>query len=668
MKTKQIHLMSHITNFIGFIVVPSIVVFSIMTAMLSQQATSVVKFSTLENTTYQQLLSAFVKEQAIQNDYALDPSTAVRKEQLATAITISHLIPSLQQGADIANDVLVGHILTEQVHYLFYIGQYFMAVDARDFTQVNTLRSKTIDPSLHQIEQELSRQITRVATNSTQALEQLVGIQRLFFVLGPCVLIISLLLVVMSMSMTRNCRRKLEEVARGEVAHLHYTAFTDPLTGLGNHFAYQERLTLMLNEVHRDDGVHRGDEALVLALLDIDEFKHFNDEQGHQSGDALLCGLATLLRKARLSEALFRLNGDDFALILPHTSLPEATVALERLREDAQQYLSGISIRIGIAHTNSDETTSELLQAQATAALEEAKRRGRNRVVAFAGMTGKVSNMSLAKTRAARRLLSEGKVSVAFQPIWNLTSGTVQAFEALIRPDPSYGLSGPQELFDTIEQIGRAHELDVICIQAILARAAELPPDAQIFLNLSPQSLVHDLLTGATLLEAVVRAGLEPSRVVLEITERSIVYLDELIEKVTFLKSLGFQIALDDAGAGNAGLEMLSRLPVDLVKIDRAVVSNALTDQAARSVFLGLTTIARESHLDVVAEGIENAEMLDFVQQAGVRYAQGYLLGRPCEKISDETTLQLLCPLLPTDSHTPSASTSDVMKGLYPVG
>jgi len=211
--------MSHITNFIGFVVAPSIFVFLIMTTMLAQQATSVVKVSTLENTTYQQLLSAFVKEEAIQNEYVLDPSTAVRKEQLATAITISQLIPSLQQGADTANDVLVGHILTEQVSYLFYIGQYFTAVDARDFTQVNTLRSKAIDPSLHQIEQELSWQITRVATNSTQALAQLVVIQRLFFVLGSCVLIIGLLLVVMSMSMARNCRRQFEEVAQGEGHH-----------------------------------------------------------------------------------------------------------------------------------------------------------------------------------------------------------------------------------------------------------------------------------------------------------------------------------------------------------------------------------------------------------------------------------------------------------------
>src|SRR3984893_3428982 len=148
--------------------------------------------------------------------------------------------------------------------------------------------------------------------------------------------------------------------------------------------------------------------------------------------------------------------------------------------------------------------------------------------------------------------------------------------------------------------MGRAHELDAVCVEKTLARAADLPPDALLFLNLTPQTLVHDLLTGAILLEAVITAGLEPSRVVLEITERSIVRLDEIVQKVKFLRRIGFRVALDDAGAGNAGLEMLSQLTVDFVKIDRAVVGRALTDQAALSVLSGIITIASESHLSVV--------------------------------------------------------------------
>ena len=395
----------------------------------------------------------------------------------------------------------------------------------------------------------------------------------------------------------------------------------------------------------------------MLALLDLDEFKVFNDAQGHQRGDEVLRAFADLLREARLSAAAFRLSGDDFALILSQASLTVATLALERFREDVERSSLGITLSIGVAETTSEEFDRELLYTQATAALREAKRRGRNRLLTFEEIESSVSLVSSAKIRAVRRVLSEGKMTVAFQPIWNLTTGSLLAWEALVRPAADYGFAGPQEMFDLAEQIGRAHELDGICVRAILARAAELPADTLLFVNLTPQTLVYDPLTGATLLEAVISAGLTPSRVVVEITERSIVQLEEVIQKVKFLRSMGFRVALDDAGAGNAGLELLSQLSIDFVKIDRALVGRALTDQAAHSVLVGLATIARESHISVVAEGIESPEMLDLVQQLQVHYAQGYLLGRPGGPIPEANALQDVSQLLSTGSHEMPATT-----------
>jgi EAL domain-containing protein (putative c-di-GMP-specific phosphodiesterase class I) len=308
-------------------------------------------------------------------------------------------------------------------------------------------------------------------------------------------------------------------------------------------------------------------------------------------------------------------------------------------------------VSIGTASAASHESDRELLHAQAAAALAEAKRQGRNRVLAFAAIAGTVPILSSTKIQAFRGLLNEGTMTIAFQPIWDLATGTVLAFEALARPAASYGFAGPQEMFDIAEHIGRAHELDVICVRAILARAADLPPDVLLFLNLTPQTLVHDLLTGATLLEAVVSAGLIPARVVLEITERSIVQIEEVVQKVKFLRLMGFRVALDDAGAGNAGLEMLSQLSVDFVKIDRAIVIRALTDQAAHGVLTGITAIAHESDISVVAEGIETPEMLDMVQRLKVQCAQGYLLGRPSVTIPAASTLHDLSPLQYAGSH-----------------
>ena len=634
MKLKRTSLVGRIANFSSLVAILLLVVFLIWAATLIQQATSEVKTSTFVSDTYRQLLYTLAKEEALQYEYALHPSIAVRDEYLATSRTLSNLVRVLQQDPDTGNDAVGQRILTQQASYLLYSGQFLSAIDARDFTRADAIQSKEVDPLFNQIDNELTRQTKIEEAESAYALAQLTEVQLTIFVTGPIVFVICLLLLGITTYVARSYRRKLDEVTR-----------TDPLTGLGNHYAYQEDLARALEEARG------GGESLVLAMLDIDEFKVINDEQGHQRGDEILRSIATLLREANLSDALFRLSADDFVVIVPRTAVAEATFALERLREDVRRRLFDVTVSIGITHTGSDELTLELLQAQATLALQEAKRRGRNRVVTFEMIESAASFVPLAKMQAVRRLLSERNLTVAFQPIWNLATGTVLAFEALTRPAADYGFSGPQELFDIAEHIGRAHELDAVCVEKILAHAAKLPDDALLFMNLTPQSLVHDLLTGAILLEAVVSAGLEPSRVVLEITERSIVKVAEIVQKAKFLRLMGFRVALEDAGAGNAGLEMLSQLPVDFVKIDRAVVINALTDQAVRSVFAGITTIARESQICVVAEGIENAEMLAFVQQAGVQYAQGYLLGRPSETLPGVSALQDLSPLKFAGSH-----------------
>jgi EAL domain-containing protein (putative c-di-GMP-specific phosphodiesterase class I) len=197
------------------------------------------------------------------------------------------------------------------------------------------------------------------------------------------------------------------------------------------------------------------------------------------------------------------------------------------------------------------------------------------------------------------------------------------------RPATHYGFSGPQEVFDTAERLGRAHALDTICRTAIVARAASLPPDALLFLNVSPQTLEHGVLAGDTLVAAVAAAGLAPERVVLEITERSLAQLPAVVREALRLRGLGFRLALDDVGAGNAGLEMLSQVPVDFIKVDRAVVAQAATDTTADAVLAAVVAFAAKTGSRVVAEGIETVAMVEHVRGAGVACAQGYLLGRP---------------------------------------
>ncbi len=624
---KRFHLVSRLANVCLGLVLLFLAGYSISTAVLIRQASSAAETSTHLSDLYRQILYTLSIEESVQYEYVLRPGTSLRNEHMAAADTLRVLLQHLQHDGKADDQALVDTVLAEQERYLLFAGQFFAAVDAHNLALVHTMYANNVDPLSKRITQQVQQASNKDQAQASNNLAQLSRLQSITFAMTPVVFVMGLLLIAISTGITRTFRKKIDEAMQVEMARLERMALTDPLTSLGNHYAYQEYLSHALEEA-RGDG-----DPFGLALLDLDEFKIIN------------------VREAKVSDALFRLGGDDFAVILPQTSLAEATHALERLREDVARRSLGVTVSIGLVYSGSGETSLELLQAQAKAALQQAKRSGRNRVQTFEEIKGRVSIVSSAKIQSLRQLLSERKMTIAFQPIWNLATGSVLAFEALARPAADYGFTGPQEMFDIAEHIGRAHELDAVCVQAILARAADLPPDALLFLNLTPQTLVHDLLTGATLLEAVVTAGLTPSHVVLEITERSIVDLAEVVQKVKFLRTLGFGVALDDAGAGNAGLEMLSQLSVDFVKIDRDVVGRALTDQAAHSVLTGIATIARGSHTSVVAEGIENQAMLELVYQLEVQCAQGYLLGRPSEKIPQGRALQDLSPLMYTGVH-----------------
>ncbi len=419
-------------------------------------------------------------------------------------------------------------------------------------------------------------------------------------------------------------------VARGEAlmpAACEDGVLLDPVTGLGNHRAFREGL-------HRDlaRGLQLG-EPIALALVDVDDFKVVNAHHGYRQGDLALAALAALLRQYVPLRYAYRLAEDRFALILPRGEAPNAPTAehrLERLREAVGHGAPfGLTVSIGVAVLAADAGDVDMLHARAEAALREAKRRGRDTVVLFDDIEHSTPIASPTKGYAVRRLITERRVSVAFQPIWDLHDGGILAFEALTRPAPSYGLAGPLEAFDIAESIGRAHELDAVCRQAILDRARELPAGALLFLNLSPHTLGHGDFDAVALVEAVAAAGLTPARVVLEITEQLPVRPEIVIRAAKGLRALGFQLALDDVGAGNAGLEMLRQLPVDFVKIDRGVIDEAIDDIAARAVFMAIVAFAREARSQIIAEGIETSATFALAQQAGVRGAQGYLLGRP---------------------------------------
>lgn len=419
-------------------------------------------------------------------------------------------------------------------------------------------------------------------------------------------------------------------------------ATRDPLTDLGNHRSFQEELGRAVAFAARRS------EPLAVALVDLDDFKLINDRHGHRQGDEVLSHVARVLDRGRPEDRAFRIGGDEFALLLPGADGPSARRALQRRLADARKGRGAAAFTAGVAVLPAGgRSDPAVLWEQADAALYEGKRRGGGETVVFDDVAELLSVVTPEKIHALRALLDEPRLEIAFQPIWELQHGRMLGLEALARPWSGYGFEGPAEMFAVAEKSGHAHELDAICRAAALDRAHELPGGVLLFLNVNPQSLAHDTLAGDRLVRAVTAVGLDPERVVLEITERSEARLDQVVADATRLRSLGFRLALDDVGAGNAGLEMLRELPVDFVKIDQSIVAAAVEDTQAQAVIVAIVAYASRAQAFVIAEGIESEDMLEFVRNAAdldivrdplIKGGQGYLLGRPSLDLSGMAT------------------------------
>jgi diguanylate cyclase (GGDEF)-like protein len=414
-------------------------------------------------------------------------------------------------------------------------------------------------------------------------------------------------------------------------------AMRDGLTDLPNHRAFQEDFELAIASAERHDA-HLG-----LAVLDVDDFKLLNNRHGHAHGDAMLRRVAAILNTGRLEDRAYRLGGDEFAMLLPRVDAEGGRRFAHRL----SRLLSASEARvsIGICDLRPGES-GESLRAEADAALHEAKRHGGRSVVSFDDIRERVVITTSERTDAVRRLIDEGGLSTVMQPIWDLDSQTLLGVEALTRPDPRYGFSSPTEVFDLAEQIGRMHELDVLCVQSALAHIAPgLPDDALLFLNLSPQTLDIDVDGNDWFGDLVARSPLAPGRIVIEVTERFGGRSTSIIKSLWHLRELGFKLALDDVGTGNSGLEMLRKVGAEFVKIDRSIVSAATTERNARAVLMAMATYARQTGSFVIAEGIEDQETLDFLSEIDeqdlrpdriIQGGQGYGLGRPGPQLESE--------------------------------
>ncbi len=422
----------------------------------------------------------------------------------------------------------------------------------------------------------------------------------------------------------------------------------DPLTGLGNHRAFQEELTRQVTQAGRDEC------PLAVAILDLDNLKHLNDTDGHAAGDELLAGVGRLVRASlRPADRAFRVGGDEFALLLPDTNAETAYSVVRRLLASATgghpvvRDTLRFSFSAGISTLPSPSVDGLRLTRHADAALYWAKRHGRTDIQVFdPTLHGTVGDERSAEELAAAvaAVASRRALRPVYQPIISLSTGRPVGFEGLVRPSPDSGFPNAQSLFAAAEVADRIVELDMAAIEIIVARVGYLADGVYLSLNMSPRTLETEQFHVGELLGILRRHGLEPDQVVIELTEREAIEdLARLKANLQRVSAAGFRIAADDVGAGNAGLRLLSEIAFDIVKIDLSLVQRGVLEESSLAVLRGLREMARRSGAVVVAEGVETPEQLVALRRLGISSAQGYLLGRAGGRpVADPVDLALI--------------------------
>jgi len=443
-------------------------------------------------------------------------------------------------------------------------------------------------------------------------------------------------------------------------------ATLDRLTGLPNLFSFEEALE---KEVARAQDFG---ESLTLALLDVDDFVFVVASRGRQKGDDLLVSLGDALRGIRRVDRAFRVGGDQFAVILPHTPLDDAVIAVEQLRRVTLGRLDGTTLSAGLAvfePAGGDldaAAHAAVLRDHADQAMREAKHRGRNGCVTFPELAQVTPLRTSAATIAAtRHLLTTRQMGAVFQPIWNLDTHTVFGYEGFARPSFEHWLGGPLDAFSGAARLGRIDDLDTLCRESVLARAGSLPDDVLLFLNITPVAFNRSGI-GEQLRSEVEAAGLNPRQIVLELTEHAGTHADVVGAPLRELRRSGFRLAMDNVGAGERGLDLLNAVRPDFVKVDRALVCSARDGGRGRTVLARIVAYAAATGAVVIAERIETEEFLHHLERAGrtvgrrARFVggQGYLLGRPAADSPALQTAVLGWPLPHGVGHEPLVSAS----------
>ncbi|MBR0973446.1 MULTISPECIES: bifunctional diguanylate cyclase/phosphodiesterase [Bradyrhizobium] len=416
--------------------------------------------------------------------------------------------------------------------------------------------------------------------------------------------------------------------AQAKISHM---ARHDALTSLPNRVLFHEQLEQGLLRTRSGD-------QLAVLCLDLDHFKDINDSLGHPIGDALLKEVGRRL-KATVGESdtVARLGGDEFAVVQIGRSEETAARSLAgRLVEvvsapyeiDDHQIVIGVSIGISLAPQDGNNP-DELLK-NADLALYRAKADGRGTYRFFeTGMDARAQARRLLEMDL-RAALQRDEFEAYYQPIRDVASGRVVAFEALLRWNhPQRGLIAPISFIPLAEETGLIVQLGEFVLRGACADAATWPDDVDVAVNLSPVQFKNPNLI-ASVTEALAASGLDARRLELEITESVLLQNSETtLTTLHELRAMGVRISLDDFGTGYSSLSYLRSFPFDKIKIDRSFVSELATREDSMAIIRAVTGLGRSLGIVTTAEGVENDAQLELLRREGCTQAQGYLFSKP---------------------------------------
>ena len=458
------------------------------------------------------------------------------------------------------------------------------------------------------------------ASSGAASLTEIVGALILFG--GSCFVVI----------VTRMSRLGIEHVKQIAALERH-NALHDTLTNLPNRTLLHQRLEAAV-------GLARaGTKTMAVLLMDLDRFKEINDTLGHHIGDRLLQQVAPRLRSVvRGSETVARLGGDEFAVVMPGADLGAATLLAQRLLEaveqpfQVEQHHLGIGLSIGICLYPKHAEDSETLLRRADVAMYVAKRNASG----YAAYDSKQDQYSLSRLKLQNELqgaIENGNLAQHYQPYISIEPRALVAFEALARWDhPEYGLIPATDFILLAEQSGLIQALTRWALATAIANLAAWGQQGfnfQVSVNLSIKDLQAPALTD-TVRTLLTQHGVEPARLVLEITEGSVMTDEQrVVENIARLNRLGVSILIDDFGTGYSSLSRLKHLPIDAIKIDSSFVLDMIEDEHDAIIVRSTIDLAHNMGKKVVAEGVENQDVLDILEILHCDYAQGNFIASP---------------------------------------